>query len=44
MNQAFKKCSIITPDSIQIYQALRKDSGNYISEEDWHISISFLVC
>ena len=26
-------------DIIQIYQALRKDSGNYISEEDWHISI-----
>ena len=24
---------------ILVYQALRKDSGNYISEEDWHISI-----
>ena len=27
------------PGIIQIYQALRKDSGNYTSEEDWHISI-----
>ena len=24
---------------IQIYQAVRKDSGNYIFEEDWHITI-----
>ena len=23
-------------NNIQIYQAVRKDSGNYISEEDWH--------
>ena len=30
---------MIVKNSIQIYQALRKDSGNYISEEDWHISI-----
>ena len=30
---------IIRANIIQIYQALRKDSGNYISEEDWHISI-----
>ena len=30
---------IIEKHIIQIYQALRKDSGNYISEEDWLISI-----
>ena len=24
---------------IQIYQAVRRDSENYISEEDWHITI-----